>query len=195
MITPFEGKRVEVQLFRIASFPQIQEGRSVPPPQQHRGGTQDMTARPSCARRTRLRRCWRRAAVSQYRVVDARRLGPRRRCAPNEITIAGTHLMPDDLYTAVTTDQRQLDSRGCWPTPGVPAICIGGDQHHRLGLQGPCRPVSGSCSSVSSRSARASSSRAARCTRRLSRSFWRFSRMYFLDVEENNQALPSSIMG
>jgi hypothetical protein len=44
--------------------------------------------------------------------VDASAVpGPGGGALPNEITIAGTHLMPDDLYTAVTyTDQRQLDS-------------------------------------------------------------------------------------
>jgi hypothetical protein len=109
-ITPFEGKRVEVQLFRIASFPQIKKEDLYYLRSNIVEYTQDMTKQAIMRQEdSRLITLLEAAAVS-YRVVDSSAV-PGSGALPNEITIAGTHLMPDDLYTAVTyTDQRQLDS-------------------------------------------------------------------------------------
>lgn len=109
-ITPFEGKRVEVQLFRIASFPQIKKEDLYYLRSNIVEYTQDMTKQAIMRQEdSRLVTLLEAAAVS-YRVVDSSAV-PGSGALPNEITIAGTHLMPDDLYTAVTyTDQRQLDS-------------------------------------------------------------------------------------
>jgi len=109
-ITPFEGKRVEVQLFRIASFPQIKKEDLYYLRSSIVEYTQDMTKQAIMRQEdSRLITLLEAAAVS-YRVIDSSAV-PGSGALPNEITIAGTHLMPDDLYTAVTyTDQRQLDS-------------------------------------------------------------------------------------
>lgn len=109
-ITPFEGKRVEVQLFRIASFPQIKKEDLYYLRSNIVEYTQDMTKQAIMRQEdSRLITLLEAAAVS-YRVVDSSAV-PGSGALPNEITIAGAHLMPDDLYTAVTyTDQRQLDS-------------------------------------------------------------------------------------
>src|SRR6478752_824885 len=101
-ITPFEGKRVEVQLFRIASFPQIKKEDLYYLRSNIVEYTQDMTKQAIMRQEdSRLVTLLEAAAVS-YRVVDASAVpGPSGGALPNEITIAGTHLMPDDLYTAV----------------------------------------------------------------------------------------------
>lgn len=109
-ITPFEGKRVEVQLFRIASFPQIKKEDLYYLRSNIVEYTQDMTKQAIMRQEdSRLITLLEAAAVS-YRAVDTSAV-PGTGALPNEITVAGTHLQPDDLYTAVTyTDQRQLDS-------------------------------------------------------------------------------------
>jgi hypothetical protein len=111
-ITPFEGKRVEVQLFRIASFPQIKKEDLYYLRSNIVEYTQDMTKQAIMRQEdSRLVTLLEAAAVS-YRAVDTSAVpGPGGGSLPNEITVAGDHLLPDDLYTAVTyTDQRQLDS-------------------------------------------------------------------------------------
>lgn len=109
-ITPFEGKRMEIALFRIASFPQIKKEDLYYLRSNIVEYTQDMTKQAIMrSEDTRLITLIEAAALD-YRAVDAT-ANPLTGSLPNEITIAGTHLMPDDLYTAVTyTDQRQLDS-------------------------------------------------------------------------------------
>ena len=109
-ITPFEGKRVEVQLFRIASFPQIKKEDLYYLRSNIVEYTQDMTKQAIMRQEdSRLITLLEAAAVS-YRAVDTSSV-PGTGALPNEITVAGTYLQPDDLYTAVTyTDQRQLDS-------------------------------------------------------------------------------------
>lgn len=109
-ITPFEGKRVEVQLFRIASFPQIKKEDLYYLRSNIVEYTQDMTKQAIMRQEdSRLITLLEAAAVS-YRSVDTSSV-PGTGALPNEITVAGTYLQPDDLYTAVTyTDQRQLDS-------------------------------------------------------------------------------------
>lgn len=109
-ITPFEGKRVEVQLFRIASFPQIKKEDLYYLRSNIVEYTQDMTKQAIMRQEDSRLVTLLEAAAASYRIVDSSAI-PGQGALPNEITIAGTHLMPDDLYTAVTyTDQRQLDS-------------------------------------------------------------------------------------
>lgn len=109
-ITPFEGKRVEVQLFRIASFPQIKKEDLYYLRSNIVEYVQDMTKQAIMRQEdSRLITLLEAAAVS-YRAVDSSSV-PGQGALPNEITVAGNYLQPDDLYTAVTyTDQRQLDS-------------------------------------------------------------------------------------
>jgi len=109
-ITPFEGKRVEVQLFRIASFPQIKKEDLYYLRSNIVEYTQDMTKQAIMRQEdSRLITLLEAAAVS-YRAVDATAAPGPGGTLPNEITVTGP-LQPDDLYTAVTyTDQRQLDS-------------------------------------------------------------------------------------
>jgi hypothetical protein len=109
-ITPFEGKRVEVQLFRIASFPQVKKEDLYYLRSNIVEYTQDMTKQAIMRQEdSRLITLLEAAAVS-YRAVDNSSV-PGTGALPNEILVAGSHLLPDDLYTAVTyTDQRQLDS-------------------------------------------------------------------------------------
>jgi hypothetical protein len=109
-ITPFEGKRIEILLFRIASFPKIKKEDLYYLRSNIVEYTQDMTKqaimRQEDARLVTLLE----VTAAQYRTVDPT-AAPGSGSLPNEIQVAGTYLSPDDLYTAVTfTDQRMLDS-------------------------------------------------------------------------------------
>ena len=109
-ITPFEGKRIEILLFRIASFPKIKKEDLYYLRSNIVEYTQDMTKqaimRQEDARLVTLLE----VTAAQYRSVDPT-AAPGTGSLPNEIQVAGTYLSPDDLYTAVTfTDQRMLDS-------------------------------------------------------------------------------------
>jgi len=109
-ITPFEGKRVEVQLFRIASFPQIKKEDLYYLRSNIVEYTQDFTKQAIMRQEDSRLVTLLEAAAVQYRVVDTSAV-PGTGALPNEIQIAGQYLMPSDLYTAVTyTDTRQLDS-------------------------------------------------------------------------------------
>ena len=109
-ITPFEGKRVEVQLFRIASFPQIKKEDLYYLRSNIVEYTQDMTKQAIMRQEDSRLITLLEVAAAQYRLVDASAT-PGTGSLPNEIQVAGAHLSPDDLYTAVTfTDQRLLDS-------------------------------------------------------------------------------------
>lgn len=109
-ITPFEGKRIEVALFRIASFPKIKKEDLYYLRSNIVEYTQDMTKQSIMRQEDSRLITLLEAAAVQYRSVDAT-ANPSGGSLPNEISIAGQRLMPDDLYTAVTyTDQRQLDS-------------------------------------------------------------------------------------
>jgi hypothetical protein len=109
-ITPFEGKRVEVQLFRIASFPQIKKEDLYYLRSNIVEYTQDMTKQAIMRQEDSRLITLLEAAAIQFRTIDTTAV-PGTGTLPNEITIAGTYLMPNDLYTAVTyTDQRLLDS-------------------------------------------------------------------------------------
>lgn len=109
-ITPFEGKRVEVQLFRIASFPKIKKEDLYYLRSNIVEYTQDMTKQAIMRQEDSRLVTLLEAAVQAYRLVD-RSSVPGSGALPNEIAVAGDTLQPDDLYTAVTfTDQRLLDS-------------------------------------------------------------------------------------
>lgn len=109
-ITPFEGKRVEVQLFRIATFPQIKKEDLYYLRSNIVEYTQDFSKQAIMRQEDSRLVTLLEAAVKQYRNVDLSAV-PGTGTLPNEVQIAGPRLMPDDLYTAVTyTDTRQLDS-------------------------------------------------------------------------------------
>jgi hypothetical protein len=114
-ITPFEGKRIEILLFRIATFPKIKKEDLYYLRSNIVEYTQDMSKqaimRQEDARLVTLLE----VTAAEYRTVDPTAqptVGSTPGGAlPNEIQVAGTYLSPDDLYTAVTfTDQRLLDS-------------------------------------------------------------------------------------
>jgi len=109
-ITPFEGKRIEILLFRIATFPKIKKEDLYYLRSNIVEYTQDMSKqaimRQEDARLVTLLE----VTAAEYRTVDPTSV-PGTGSLPNEIQVAGTYLSPDDLYTAVTfTDQRMLDS-------------------------------------------------------------------------------------
>lgn len=109
-ITPFEGKRVEVHLFRIASFPKIKKEDLYYLRSNIVEYTQDMTKQAIMRQEDSRLVTLLEVAAANYRLVDTSAV-PGSGALPNEITIAGSTLMPSDLYTAVTfTDQRMLDS-------------------------------------------------------------------------------------
>jgi hypothetical protein len=118
-ITPFEGKRVEVQLFRIATFPKIKKEDLYFLRSNIVEYAQDMSKQAIMKQEDGRLITLLEAALTQYRLVDPSAVPDNPATTgvneagslPNEITIAGDMLTPDDLYTAVSyTDQRQLDS-------------------------------------------------------------------------------------
>lgn len=109
-ITPFEGKRVEVRLFRIASFPKIKKEDLYYLRANIVEYTQDYTKQAIMRQEDSRLVTLLEVSAANYRTVDPSAV-PGTGSLPNEITVAGSTLMPDDLYTAVTfTDQRLLDS-------------------------------------------------------------------------------------
>ena len=109
-ITPFEGKRVEVQLFRIASFPKIKKEDLYYLRSNIVEYCQDFTKQAIMRQEDSRLVTLLEVAAANYRLVDTTAV-PGTGSLPNEITVGGTILMPSDLYTAVTfTDQRMLDS-------------------------------------------------------------------------------------
>lgn len=110
MITPFEGKRIRPEMYRIASFPKIKKEDLYYLRSNIVEYTQDMTKQAIMRQEDSRLITLLEAAAVEYRTVDAT-ANPLTGSLPNEITVAGPRLSPDDLYTAVTyTDQRQLDS-------------------------------------------------------------------------------------
>ncbi len=109
-ITPFEGKRIEILLFRIASFPKIKKEDLYYLRSNIVEYTQDMTKQAIMRQEDSRLVTLLEVSAAQYRTVDLTSV-PTTGALPNEITVAGTYLSPNDLYTAVTfTDQRMLDS-------------------------------------------------------------------------------------
>lgn len=109
-ITPFEGKRVDVWLFRIASFPMIKKEDLYYLRANIVEYTQDYTKQAIMRQEDSRLITLLEVSAANYRLVDPS-AAPGTGSLPNEITVAGSTLMPTDLYTAVTfTDQRLLDS-------------------------------------------------------------------------------------
>lgn len=109
-ITPFEGKRIEILLFRIASFPKIKKEDLYYLRSNIVEYTQDMTKQAIMRQEDSRLVTLLEVSAAEYRTVDPTSV-PTTGSLPNEIQVAGTYLSPDDLYTAVTfTDQRLLDS-------------------------------------------------------------------------------------
>lgn len=109
-ITPFEGKRVEVRLFRIASFPRVKKEDLYYLRSNIVEYTQDYTKQAIMRQEDSRLITLLEVSAANYREVDPSAV-PGTGSLPNEITVAGSMLMPSDLYTAVTfTDQRMLDS-------------------------------------------------------------------------------------
>ena len=107
-ITPFEGKRVEVRLFRIASFPTIKKEDLYYLRSNIVEYTQDQTKQAIMRQEDTRLVTLIEAAIEQYQTVDqsAATGGD----LENVINITG-RLSPDDLYTAVSvTDQRLLSA-------------------------------------------------------------------------------------
>lgn len=107
-ITPFEGKRVEVRLFRIASFPTIKKEDLYYLRSNIVEYTQDQTKqaimRQEDARLVSLIE----AAIEQYQTVDQTSIPGG--TLPNVVNVTG-RLTPDALYDAVSiTDQRLLSA-------------------------------------------------------------------------------------
>lgn len=109
-ITPFEGKRTEIQLFRIAEFAEIKKEDLYMLRANIVEYAQDQVKQSIMRQEDQRMIALLEVAAEKYRDVDAT-ANPGTGTLPNEILIAGPRLMPDDLYTAVTfTDQRMLDS-------------------------------------------------------------------------------------
>lgn len=109
-ITPFEGKRIEILLFRIATFPKIKKEDLYYLRSNIVEYTQDMSKQAIMRQEDSRLVTLLEVTAAEYRTVDPTSV-PGSGSLPNEIQVAGTYLSPDDLYTAVTfTDQRMLDS-------------------------------------------------------------------------------------
>ena len=108
-ITPFEGKRVEVRLFRIASFPTIKKEDLYYLRSNIVEYTQDQTKqaimRQEDGRLVQLIE----AAIAQYAAMDQSSIPGGQ--LENVVTVTGEHLALGDLYDAVSiTDQRLLSA-------------------------------------------------------------------------------------
>lgn len=108
-ITPFEGKRVPITLFRIASFPQIKKEDlyylRVNLVEYAQDETKQSIMKQEDSRLVTLIE----AAIVQWGAVDPQvQVGDPH---SNTIVEAGTYLTPDTLYDAVaTTDENELDA-------------------------------------------------------------------------------------
>lgn len=109
-ITPFEGKRIDVQLFRIAEFATVKKEDLYMLRSNIVEYAQDQVKQSIMRQEDYRCMALLEVAAEKYQDVDAS-ARPGTGSLPNEITVAGSRLMPDDLYTAVTyTDQRMLES-------------------------------------------------------------------------------------
>ena len=108
-ITPFEGKRVEVRLFRIASFPTIKKEDLYYLRSNIVEYTQDQTKQAIMRQEDTRLVTLIEAAIAQYSEVD-QSAAPGGQL-PNVVEVSDAHLSVDDLYDAVSiTDQRLLTS-------------------------------------------------------------------------------------
>lgn len=109
-VTPFEGKRLRVELFRLATQPSIKKEdlywlRSNAVEYAQDQSKQAIMRQEDSRLITLLE-----VAVRQYRTVDSSSV-PGSGALPNEISILASTIQPGDLYTAVSyTDSRLLES-------------------------------------------------------------------------------------
>lgn len=116
-ITPFEGKRTEIQLFRIAEFAEVKKEDLYMLRTNIVEYAQDQVKQSIMRQEDQRMIALLEVSAENYRLVDAS-ANPTTGTLPNEITIAGQRLMPDDLYSAVTfTDQRLLESSRVMTNP------------------------------------------------------------------------------
>ncbi|HNI70535.1 MAG TPA: hypothetical protein PLO27_04385, partial [Marmoricola sp.] len=110
-ITPFEGKRLRVELFRLATFPSIKKEdlywlRSNIVEYAQDQAKQAIMRQEDSRLITLLE-----VAARNYRTTDTSAV-PGSGSLPNEITVAGSSIQPSDLYTGVSyTDSRLLESK------------------------------------------------------------------------------------
>ncbi|OBY33536.1 HK97-fold major capsid protein [Mycolicibacter kumamotonensis] len=109
-ITPFEGKRMMVDLFRIATFPQVKKEDLYWLRSNIVEYTQDFSKQAIMRQEDSRLVTLLEVAAQEYRKVDAT-ANPGTGSLPNEVKIAGSYIEPGDLYTAVAfTDSRMLES-------------------------------------------------------------------------------------
>jgi len=109
-ITPFEGKRLRVELFRIATFPQIKKEDLYWLRTNVVEYVQDQSKQAIMRQEDSRLITLLEVAAAQYRLVDAT-ANPGTGSLPNEITVASSIIQPADLYKAVSyTDARLLES-------------------------------------------------------------------------------------
>lgn len=110
-VTPFEGKRMRVELFRLATYPTVKKEdlywlRSNVVEYAQDQSKQAIMRQEDARLITLLE-----VSAQQYRQVDSSAV-PGSGALPNEVTIASSYIQPGDLYTAVSyTDSRLLDSK------------------------------------------------------------------------------------
>ena len=108
-ITPFEGKRLEVRLFRIATFPKIKKEDLYFLRSNIIEYTQDQSKQAIMRQEDGRLISLLEGAIAHYQTVDPSAASGGD--LPNEITLTSGQLTPDDLYTAVGyTDTRLLNS-------------------------------------------------------------------------------------
>jgi len=112
-VTPFEGKRLRVELFRLSTFPSVKKEDLYWLRSNIVEYAQDQSKQAIMRQEDSRLITLLEVALQQYRTVDASSVpGPGGGSLPNEITVAGDYLQPGDLYTAVSfTDSRLLDSK------------------------------------------------------------------------------------
>jgi hypothetical protein len=110
-VTPFEGKRLRVELFRLATFPTVKKEDLYWLRSNVVEYAQDMSKQAIMRQEDSRLITLLEVAARQYRTVDASSV-PGSGALPNEISVASSYIQPGDLYTAVSyTDSRLLDSK------------------------------------------------------------------------------------
>ena len=110
-ITPFEGKRLRVELFRLATFPSVKKEDLYWLRSNIVEYTQDQSKQAIMRQEDSRLITLLEVAARNYRTTDTSAV-PGSGSLPNEITVAGSSIQPSDLYTGVSyTDSRLLESK------------------------------------------------------------------------------------
>lgn len=110
-VTPFEGKRLRVELFRLATFPSVKKEDLYWLRSNIVEYAQDQSKQAIMRQEDSRLITLLEVALQQYRTVDSSAV-PGTGALPNEVSVAGDFIQPDDLYTAVSfTDSRLLESK------------------------------------------------------------------------------------